>query len=210
MSLTASDLRVGYDGRIVLDGISLRVDPGRTVGLAGPSGIGKSTLASALAGLIRPYAGTVTLDGVPVGTRRGRMDGRVTMLFQSPRRSCSPRQRLGDLIAEPLGYRGRRRRDQSTRVGQLASEVGLTADLLGRLPDEVSDGQLQRAALARALATDPQYLLCDEATAMLDALTTASIVSTLRRRADAGLGVLAISHDRELLDAWADQVVELG
>ncbi|WP_425310753.1 ATP-binding cassette domain-containing protein [Ammonicoccus fulvus] len=210
--LVAQGVRVSYDGRIVLDGVSLSLPRGRTIGLVGPSGVGKSTLARVLAGLLVPEAGTVTHDGEPVVTRRGRMGDRVGMLFQSPRRSCNPQQRLGDLIAEPLRYRKRRapRSAHAARVAEVATEVGLTADLLGRLPAEVSDGQLQRAALARALVADPCHLICDEATAMLDAITTASIVAVLRRRADAGLGVLAISHDRELLDAWADDVVELS
>lgn len=210
--LVAQGVRVSFDGRVVLDGVSLSLPRGRTIGLVGPSGVGKSTLARVLAGLLVPEAGTVTDDGDPVVTRRGRMSNRVSMLFQSPRRSCNPQQRLGELIAEPLRYRTRGvpRSAHAARVAEVAAEVGLTADLLGRLPAEVSDGQLQRAALARALVTDPAYLICDEATAMLDAITTASIVAVLRRRAEAGLGVLAISHDRELLDAWADDIVELS
>lgn len=210
MSLTATNVHVSYDGRPVLAGVSLRIRPSRTVGLFGPSGVGKSTLALALAGLITPNAGQVHLDGIPIETRRGRMSGRVMILFQSPRRSCSPRQRLGDLIAEPLRYRRLPGTGRESAVASLAREVGLTADLLGRLPAEVSDGQLQRAALARTLATDPAYLVCDEATAMLDAVTTASVVGVLRRRAAEGLGVLAISHDRELLDVWADDVIALN
>lgn len=210
MSLSAAGLRVGYDGRVVLDDVSFAVEPGETVGLCGPSGVGKSTLARALAGLLRPDAGTVSCDGSPVVTRRGRMSGAVAMLFQSPRRSCSPRMRLADLIAEPVQLRGIPTADQPALVAEFACEVGLADDLLVRLPAEVSDGQLQRAALARALASEPRYLICDEATAMLDALTTASIVGVLKKRAEAGLGVLAISHDRELLDAWADRVVMLG
>lgn len=214
--LVAQEVRVSYDGRLVLDGVSLSVPRGRTVGLVGPSGVGKSTLARVLAGLLVPEAGTVTHGGEPVVTRRGRMTGRVAMLFQSPRRSCNPQQRLGELIAEPLRYVRLHRSGRAlgvadaARVAEVAAEVGLTTDLLGRLPAEVSDGQLQRAALARALVADPAFLICDEATAMLDALTTASIVAVLRRRAEAGLGVLAISHDRELLDAWADDIVELA
>lgn len=241
MSLEAHAITVGYDDRPIIENVSIAIAPGEVVGLCGPSGAGKTTLARALTGLIPVNAGRVTLDAegasverqivggatratgdaaratsdagrTPIETRRGRMTGAVTMLFQSPRRSCSPRQTLGRLIAEPLA--GRRSGklsadDVRAQTDALCREVGLTSDLLGRLPAAVSDGQLQKAALARALATDPAYLICDEATSMLDALTTASVIAVLRRRVAHGLGILAISHDRELLAAWADPVLEL-
>lgn len=219
MSLVIKDVTAGYDGRAVLSDVRLTVTPGRIVGLCGPSGVGKSTLGRVACGLLEPSAGDVLADGSPVSTRRGRMDGRVAMLFQSPRRSAPPRMRLRDLIAEPMRLAAHRSRaaaagrvasgSPAEAVAWLAQEVGLTDDLLDRLPAEVSDGQLQRAALARALASGPRYLVSDEATAMLDAVSTAGIARLIRARADAGLGVLAISHDRELLDAWADEVHDI-
>lgn len=179
------------------------------MGLSGPSGTGKSTLARVLTGLLRPTAGSVLVEGEPLAGRRGRMTGRIGMLFQSPRRSCSPRMTLEQIIAEPMVISGAHRRELSRKVRSLAAEVGLTDDLLGRVPGQVSDGQLQRAALARALAQDPAYLVCDEATAMLDAVTTAVIARLVRDRAERGMGVLAISHDTDLLAAWADETVTL-
>ncbi|WP_040160625.1 ABC transporter ATP-binding protein [Nigerium massiliense] len=207
MTLEARRVTAGYGGAPVLEDVSIAVEPSRIVGLQGPSGSGKSTLARVLAGLLAPAAGEVTLDGVPVEFRRGRLSGRTAMLFQSPRRSCSARRTLAQIIAEPL-HAGRVRTTRAA-VASLASEVGLTSDLLGRLPAQVSDGQLQRAALARALAQDPRYLICDEATAMLDPISAAVIARLVRARAEAGLGVLAISHDRALLEAWADEVTTL-
>lgn len=207
MSLRAEAITAGYGAEPVLREVSLTVEPGRIIGLTGPSGTGKTTLGRVLSGLLATRSGRVTCDGEPVARRR--KDGRVAMLFQSPRRSCSPRLRLREIIAEPLRIQGLPAGERPPRVDILAASVGLTADLLDRLPGQVSDGQLQRAALARALAADPAYLICDEMSAMLDAASTASLTAVIRARARAGLGVLAISHDHALLRAWADETVEL-
>lgn len=207
MSLRADAVTAGYGHDLVLRDVTLSVEPGRILGLTGPSGTGKTTLGRVLAGLLSPRSGQVSCDGEPVRPRR--MGGRIAMLFQSPRRSCSPRMSLRQIIAEPLTIHGVPARDQAGRVELLAARVGLTPDLLDRLPAQVSDGQLQRAALARALSCDPAYLICDEATAMLDAATTASLAAVIRDRAAAGLGVLAISHDHALLHAWADETLDL-
>jgi peptide/nickel transport system ATP-binding protein len=218
--LTASGVEVGYAaGRPVLCGVSLQVAPGEVVGLAGPSGSGKSTLARVLALLLTPWRGEVAVDGVvATGVRYAApppLRTAVGMVFQSPRRSVAPWLRLADVIAEPLLVRGaptagrRGAVARTERVAGLAERVGLTPDLLGRRPYEVSDGQLQRACLARALAQEPRYLVCDEMTAMLDASTTAALVEVIRSEVDAGrLGVLAISHDQDLLAAWADRTVD--
>ncbi|MDO5698488.1 MAG: ATP-binding cassette domain-containing protein [Dermatophilus congolensis] len=201
-------------GRLVLDGVSLDIPAGTTVGLTGPSGTGKSTLARVLTGLLTPESGQVTMDGVPLSIRRGRLGGDVLMIFQSPRRSCSPNQTLRQIVATPMTYPSSRvhTRDASVRaaaVSDACERVGLTDDLLDRLPGEVSLGQLQRAVLAGALVARPRYLVCDEATAMLDAVTTAGVVDVLRAAAATGVGVLAISHDTDLLGAWADTVHDL-
>ncbi|WP_209313965.1 ATP-binding cassette domain-containing protein [Blastococcus sp. TF02A_35] len=204
----------------VLTGVRLRVAPGEVVGLTGPSGGGKSTLARVAALLLAPQAGRVAVDDVPVtGVRYAvppALRGSVGMVFQSPRRSVDPRLRLADVIAEPLRVPGtatagrRRAGARDARVAELADRVGLTGDLLRRRPQEVSDGQLQRACLARALAQRPRYLVCDEMTAMLDASTAAALVSLVRAEAHAGrLGVLAVSHDDDLLAAWADRVADV-
>ena len=131
------------------------------------------------------------------------------MLFQSPRAAADPRLRLADLIAEPLRATGQGALAVA-RTTELADLVGLTPDLLTRQPHEVSDGQLQRACLARALAHDPPYLLCDEATVMLDASTQAHVAAVIRKRQHRHqTGVLLVSHDPALLRRWADRVVEL-
>ncbi|MBT3153756.1 ATP-binding cassette domain-containing protein [Streptomyces sp. CHD11] len=202
----------GYDRRdpVVRDA-SLTVTPGEAVGLLGPSGCGKSTLAKVAALLHRPDSGTVVLDGVPVHRYRHRAprDRRTTIgvVFQQPRLAADPRLRLTDLIAEPLRATGRRA-SVPARVAGLAGTVGLTPDLLIRRPHEVSDGQLQRACLARALVLRPRWLICDEMTAMLDASTTAALVRVVEDyRAATGAGLLAVGHDQTLLNRWCDRTV---
>ncbi|RKT55365.1 ABC-type dipeptide/oligopeptide/nickel transport system ATPase subunit [Saccharothrix australiensis] len=210
--LRAEAVTAGYDPRHpVLTDVSLTVEAGRTVGLVGPSGSGKSTLARVLALLHKPQAGRVVLDGVPVTGHRHRAPRRqrtrIGVLFQQPRLSVDQRMTLRTAIAEPLRANGL----PVSRVDGLAELVMLTPDLLARRPHEVSDGQLQRACLARALALRPAYLVCDEMTTMLDASTTAALVGVIRDyQRETGAGVLAISHDTVLLDHWADRVVRLG
>jgi peptide/nickel transport system ATP-binding protein len=209
--LTAQKITAGYHPRHpVITDIDLTVHPGQTIGLAGPSGSGKSTLARVLALLHKPFSGTVEVDGTPVTGFRHRapreLRTRIGVLFQQPRLSVDPRMTLRAAIAEPL----RAVRDQY-RVDELADLVMLTPDLLGRRAHEVSDGQLQRACLARALALRPAFLICDEMTTMLDASTTAALVAVIRDyQAETGAGVLAISHDSVLLGHWADETVQLG
>lgn len=205
-------ITAGYTRRApVVRDASLTVAPGEAVGLLGPSGCGKSTLAKVAALLHRPYAGAVVLDGTPARHHRHRAPRAqrtaIGVVFQQPRLSADPRLRLTDLIAEPLRATGRRA-DVPTRVAALAETVGLTPDLLTRRPHEVSDGQLQRACLARALVLRPRWLICDEMTAMLDASTTAALVRVVEDyRATTGAGLLAVGHDRTLLDRWCDRTV---
>ncbi|AJC54455.1 ATP-binding cassette domain-containing protein [Streptomyces sp. 769] len=216
--LELRDITAGYDsGAPVVRGASLTLAPGEAVGLLGPSGCGKSTLARVAALLHRPDAGTVVLDGTPARGWRHRAprEQRTAfgVLFQQPRLSADPRLRLADAIAEPLRATGRK--DQiPTRLRELAPLVGLGDDLLARRPHEVSDGQLQRACLARALVLRPRWLICDEMTAMLDASTTAALVAVVESyRRESGAGVLAVGHDRTLLERWCDRTVgwaELG
>ncbi|MEV4504089.1 ABC transporter ATP-binding protein [Streptomyces klenkii] len=210
--LELSRITAGYDPRRpVVRGVSLTIGSGSAVGLLGPSGCGKSTLARVAALLHRPDSGTVVVDGDPVrGARhRATREQRTAfgVVFQQPRLAADPRMRLTDLIAEPLRATGRRD-EAAGAVAALAGRVGLSAELLGRRPHEVSDGQLQRACLARALVLRPRWLICDEMTAMLDASTAAALVAVVEDyRAESGAGLLAVGHDRVLLDRWCDATV---
>ncbi|RBQ20436.1 ABC transporter ATP-binding protein [Spongiactinospora rosea] len=210
--LEAKDVTVAYQRKIVLADVSLSVEPGLVTALSGPSGCGKSTLARVLALMLRPRSGQVSVDGVTVRGWRQRADRRlrtsVALIYQSPRQAVDPRLTLTEVIAEPLAANGR---PDPERVRALARETGLTDDLLTRRSHEVSEGQLQRACLARALSLEPRYLICDEMTTMLDASTQAllvGVVDAYRRRT--GAGVLAISHDTVLLDRWADRVIDFA
>ncbi|WP_372411108.1 ABC transporter ATP-binding protein [Streptomyces luteireticuli] len=204
-------ITAGYDRRdpVVRD-VSLTLADGESVGLLGPSGCGKSTLARVAALLHRPDAGTVVIDGTEArGWRHRAPRSQRTafgVVFQQPRLSADPRLRLRDLIAEPLRATG-----AAPDVAELATTVGLSDELLARRPHQVSDGQLQRACLARALALRPRWLICDEMTAMLDASTTAALVSVVEAyREESGAGLLAVGHDPVLLGRWCDRVVRWG
>jgi peptide/nickel transport system ATP-binding protein len=211
--LEASDVVVTYDRRRppVLAGVDLAVEPGRALGLRGPSGCGKSTLARVLALLQRPDRGTVRVDGETVTGWRHRaprhLRTAVGIVFQEPRLAVDPHLTLAEAMAEPLRACGRAAEEA---VAWWAAEMELTPELLGRRPHEVSDGQLQRACLARTLVLEPRYVICDEIGSMLDASTQARLVGAVeayRRRT--GAGVLAISHDDELLARWCDEVRDL-
>ncbi|MFH8590930.1 ABC transporter ATP-binding protein [Streptomyces rimosus] len=210
--LELRSITAGYDrDRPVVRDVSLSIAPGEAVGLLGPSGCGKSTLARVAALLHRPDAGTVVLDGEPAtGYRHRASRAQRTaygVVFQQPRLSADPRLRLADLITEPLRATGRRT-EAPARLAELAPAVGLSTDLLTRRPHEVSDGQLQRACLARALILRPRWLICDEMTAMLDASTTAALVTVVEDyRRESGAGLLAVGHDRVLLERWCGRTV---
>ncbi|ROO90781.1 ABC-type dipeptide/oligopeptide/nickel transport system ATPase subunit [Actinocorallia herbida] len=215
-ALELRGVTAGYPGRApVVRDVSLTIGAGESVALLGPSGCGKSTLARVVALLHRPASGEVVLSGTPATGWRYRASRAqrtsVGVVFQQPRAAADPRLSLADLIAEPLrATKAVRRGDRGAvaeRVLPLAERVGLTPDLLARRPHEVSDGQLQRACVARALVLGPSLLICDEMTAMLDASTTAALVAVVEGyRAESGAALLAVGHDRPLLARWCSRV----
>jgi peptide/nickel transport system ATP-binding protein len=208
--LTGTGIEAGYlRNHPVLRAVDIEIAPGEVVGLAGPSGCGKSTLARVLALLLAPWSGRVSIDGVPaagVGYQAPRQQRTaIGVVFQQPRLSVDPRLTLREAIVEPL--RAGKRRLDDNQIAELTDRVGLSIELLDHRPHEVSDGQLQRACIARALILRPRYLICDEMTAMLDTSTTAALVDVVMTQAtQTGAGVLAISHDEALLAVWAHRV----
>ncbi|MGC4990342.1 ABC transporter ATP-binding protein [Nocardia salmonicida] len=199
--LIADSITAGYGPQPVIRGVDLRISPGEIVGITGDSGSGKTTLARTMAGLLTPTSGTVTIDGQTPRQARGT----VAMVFQSPRAATNPHFTLAQIIAEPA----RIRRVTVPDLTALTTAVGLTPDLHDRRPHALSDGQLQRACLARALAQNPRYLILDEATAMLDAATTATIIRMVMTRAADNFGVLVISHDEALLGAACTRIATM-
>lgn len=181
----------------ILRGASVRVERGQVVGLRGPSGSGKSTLAAVLAGLRTPEAGRVDVDGRPLASYPGASP--VQLVTQRPEVAMDPRWKVGRVLAE-------------AGTSAVPAEAGLVEPgWLDRFPHEISGGELQRVNLARALRARPAYLLADEISSSLDALTQAMLWDRVLAEVRAGrLGVLAISHDTDLLDVVADDVVELG
>jgi peptide/nickel transport system ATP-binding protein len=182
-------------GPWVLRGVSLRLPPGRVIGLLGPSGSGKSTLGSVLAGHRAPAAGSVRVDEVPATTLRGVRP--VQLLAQRPETAMNPRWRIEQILNE-AGL-------------PVAGEKHLVdTEWLDRFPHEISGGELQRVNLARALRATPSYLVADEISSSLDPIAQADLWERVLATARDGVGVLAISHDPDLLAAVADEVVELG
>jgi putative ABC transport system ATP-binding protein len=209
--LEATDLyrfyHAGDDETLALRGVSLNVDAGEIVAISGVSGSGKSTLMACLAGLDEPSGGTVRVLGERMSrqseARRARMRSRsIGMLFQSANLVAHLDVRSNVLLAQRLAGRV-----DSARVDALLDGVGLTRRSHARLT-ELSGGELARAGLAVALANDPPLLLADEPTGELDTETAREIVALLRARAEAGIAVLAVTHNAVLAEA-ADRVLEL-
>jgi len=202
---------------VAVDRVSLAVKPGARVGLVGPSGSGKSTLAQVMAALLAPDSGTVTIDGDRVGVWGVRckreLRHRVQLIFQAPRMSVDPRLRVGAAILEPLAASRilpGTDRERQTLLESWATRVGLTDDLLERFPHEVSEGQLQRACLARALIVKPRYLICDELSSMLDVSTQAALLEAIAAiQEQQQLGVLLITHDQVLAESWCDEIADI-
>jgi len=197
---------------------SLALATGGRLGLVGPSGCGKSTLGQVLAMLLKPDAGTVLVDQTPVTawqihTPRD-LRRQVQYIWQAPRLAVDPRLRLREILLEPLAAQRLLPASPTERQALLAewcAKVGLTGDLLERFPHEVSDGQLQRVCLARALVLAPRYLICDELSSMLDVSTQAALLATIRaEQQQRPLGVLLITHDRTLAQYWCDEIVYLS
>ncbi len=197
-----------------VDGVSFAVPRGRTFALVGESGCGKSTVARCVVGLYRPTRGTVSFDGVTITGLGGqaelaRFRHRIQMIFQDPYASLNPRWRVADIVAEPIRARGATggRAAIAGRVGELLEQVGLDPRDAAKYPHQFSGCQRQRISIARALASNPDFLVCDEPTSALDVSVQAQILNLMKDLQRAlGLTYLFISHDLAVVYHVADRV----
>ena len=197
-----------------VDGISFDIPRGKTFALVGESGCGKSTVARCIVGLYRPTAGSVVFDGVDmsaIGSRREIMPlrRRMQMIFQDPYASLNPRWRIADIVAEPIITHKllSDRKAIRVRVDELLDHVGLAAQDGEKFPHEFSGGQRQRISIARALASNPEFLVCDEPTSALDVSVQAQILNLMKDlQRELGLTYLLISHDLAVVYNFSDLV----
>ncbi len=196
-----------------VDGVSLAVDRGRTVGVVGESGCGKSTLARLLVGLLTPTSGALRLDGRAVATfdaaARRRFHRTVQLVFQDPVSALNPRKTVRRILEGPLeALTPLDRSARRQRVGELMDLVGLRPEFVERYPHEFSGGQAQRIGIARALAVEPDVVVLDEPVSALDVSIQAQVLALLRDlQARLGLAYVFISHDLAVVEALADEVL---
>jgi peptide/nickel transport system ATP-binding protein len=192
--------------------VNFTIDRGETFALVGESGSGKSTIAKMIVGLLTPSAGQISFDGKPMdfgsGADMRALRRRFQMIFQDPFASLNPRWRVRDIIAEPMVTFGLMKGDAISReVDRLLDVVGLSASDAGKFPHEFSGGQRQRIAIARALSSKPEFIVCDEPTSALDVSVQAQILNLMRDLQDEfGLTYLLISHDLSVVRHMATRI----
>jgi peptide/nickel transport system ATP-binding protein len=218
--LNVDNVTAGY-GRIkngvplfpVLRNVSLKVGKGKAIGVIGESGCGKSTLARVISGLLPSSRGNVSLNGELLPTKLEKRSKehlrKVQIAFQMPDTAVNPQHTVGEIIGRPLSfYKRSRGLDQKKRVEELLELVELAPFFSMRKPSELSGGQKQRVNLARALAAEPDVLLCDEVTSALDTIVARNVVELLKRlKSQLGIGFVFISHDLATVASFADEIV---
>ncbi|MBI1386680.1 MAG: nickel ABC transporter ATP-binding protein NikE [Rhizobiales bacterium] len=215
--LSIRSIEAGYGNSKVLHDVSLDLVAGRTVAVVGESGSGKSTLARVMTGLLPPTSGDLLLRGRPLEPsyrRRSRNELRtMQMIYQSADTSLNPKKRVREILERPMkSLLGRTARQRLERVRELLSMIELEPDVfIDRLPGSLSGGQKQRIAIARALASDPEIVICDEITSALDQVVAEGILRLLQRlQNELGITYLFITHDIETVRAVADLVVVMS
>lgn len=213
-NLTKTFTRSGQSNLTAVNGISFDLLPGECLGIIGESGSGKTTAVNLITRLLDATEGKIFLDGEDITLKTGKslrmIYRKMQMVFQTPTDSFDPRRTLGDGIGESLRNCGMTRHDADAQAARLLERCGLPAAFAGRYPHEVSGGQCQRAAIARALAVKPKVLICDEATSALDVKVQKEILEllhTLRSEQGTKLSILFICHDISLVQQFCDRVL---
>ena len=202
-----------FENQTVLQDVSLTIHDGSIIGVSGASGIGKSTLAKILCGVMPPDAGEVFLDGQLLVSPKEAYDRKrglaIQMVYQQPYATLDPSQKIGAGLRELISYHRLTKNRQETEklIADILAQMQLPAKILAHLPRQISGGEAQRVALARCLLLRPKLLILDEATSMLDVSTQANLLALVRAQMiPSGGSVLFISHDRALTDFYCDTV----
>ena len=202
-----------FENQTVLQDVSLTIPDGSIIGMFGASGIGKSTLAKILCGVMPPDAGEVSLDGKLLVSPKEAYDRKrglaIQMVYQQPYATLDPSQKIGAGLRELISYHRLTKNGQETKtlIADILAQMQLPTKILAHLPRQISGGEAQRVALARALLLRPKLLILDEATSMLDVSTQANLLALVKAQMiPSGGTVLFISHDRALTDFYCDTV----
>ena len=202
-----------FGSQTVLQNVSLNIPAGSIIGVSGASGIGKSTLAKILCGVMPPDAGEVSLDGNLLVSQKEAYDRKcglaIQMVYQQPYASLDPSQKIGAGLRELISYHrlAENKKAAETLIADILVQMQLPAKILAHLPRQLSGGEAQRVALARCLLLRPKLLILDEATSMLDVSTQANLLALVKAQMlPNGGSVLFISHDRALTDFYCDVV----
>ena len=214
IALFVDSVDAAYGGGVrVLHNVSIKLPRGRTVAVVGESGSGKSTLARVITGLLPPSQGVIDFNGeaLPLTLKDRNKDQlrRIQMIYQMADTAMNPKQMVGEIIGRPLEfYHGLRSRQRDQRVVELLEMIELDESFIDRLPDELSGGQKQRICIARALAADPEIIICDEVTSALDQIVQEGILQLLLRlQQEYNITYLFISHDIAVVRAISDEIV---